>query len=86
MGLPPSHDYNGVLVIVDRFTKYTVYVPITTNITPAELEFKFEHHWVAKRGCPSNLIIYRDTKFTSPYWRDFMEALGVTAMLTTATH
>eukprot|EP00963_Diacronema_lutheri_P004136 scaffold315_cov354-Pavlova_lutheri.AAC.4 len=28
----------------------------------------------------------RDTKFTSAYWRDFMETLGVTAMLTTSYH
>eukprot|EP00963_Diacronema_lutheri_P010956 scaffold1268_cov387-Pavlova_lutheri.AAC.4 len=86
MGLPPSHDYNAVLVIVDRFTKYTVYIPITTSITATKLAFQFERHWVAKRGCPSNLIMDRDTKFTSAYWRDFMEALGVTATLTTAYH
>ena len=52
----------------------------------SELAFQFECHWVAKRGCPCNMIMDRDTKFTSAYWRDLMEALGITAMLTTAYH
>lgn len=86
MGLPVSHQHDAVLVIVDRFTKYTVYAPITTTITAAELAFRFEQNWISKRGCPTNLIMDRDTKFTSAYWRDFMEALGITARLTTAYH
>ena len=86
MGLPSSHQHDAVLVIVDRFTKYTAYVPITTTISATELAFRFEQHWVSKRGCPVNLIMDRDTKFTSVYWRDFMEALGITARLTTAYH
>ena len=52
----------------------------------SELAFHFECHWVAKRGCPCNMIMDRDTKFTSANWRDFMEALGITAMLTTTYH
>eukprot|EP00963_Diacronema_lutheri_P010381 scaffold1042_cov345-Pavlova_lutheri.AAC.10 len=86
MGLPPSHSYDAVLVVADRFTKYTVYISITTSITASELAFQFECHWVAKRGCPSNLIMDQDTKFTSAYLRNLMETLGVTAMLTTAYH
>ena len=53
MGLPPNHSYDAVLVVVDRFTKYTVYLPITTSITAPELAFQFERQLVAKRGCPA---------------------------------
>ena len=37
MGLPLSHLYDAVLVIVDRLTKYTTYIPISTSITATEL-------------------------------------------------
>eukprot|EP00963_Diacronema_lutheri_P004511 scaffold345_cov371-Pavlova_lutheri.AAC.2 len=86
MGLPTSHQHYADMVVVDRFSKYIAYVPITTTITAAELAFQFEQNWISKRGCPTNLIMDPDTKFTSAYWRDFMEALGITTRLTTAYH
>lgn len=81
MGLPISHEYDAILVIVDRLTKYTAYVPITTTITAAEMAFRFEQNWISKRGFPTNLIMDRDTKFTSAYcatsWKHWASPLGL---------
>jgi hypothetical protein len=72
-GLPPSPDSNGrvydaVLVVVDMFSKFTVYLPCTKDIdakTFAELLF---NRYFSLFGGPKNIVSGRGNLFTSEFW------------------
>lgn len=67
--LPPTtQGNNGILVIVDRFSKMAYFVPTTSTTTAAvvgQLVFK---HVVCKHGLPRSIVSDRDSRFTSGLW------------------
>ena len=47
--LPECEGYDNVLVIVDKLTKYTLFIPITTAITERETAELFFQHVISDR-------------------------------------
>ena len=61
--LPESAGYDGILVIVDRFSKMAHYIPINMNIT-AQGVAKISWDWVFKdMGIPQKVISDRGPQF-----------------------
>ena len=86
MELPECEGYNGVLVVVDKLTKYVTFVPIDSTIDAegtAEIIFK---HIIAHYGLPRQIITDRDVRWTSDFWKTACEHLGVRRAFTTAHH
>ncbi len=50
--LPNSAGFNNILVIVDKLTKYAMFIPCETKITELETAKLFFHHIIAKFGLP----------------------------------
>jgi hypothetical protein len=46
--LPLSNGFNNILVIVDKLTKYRIFIPTTTNITEVETTALFFKHVISK--------------------------------------
>ncbi len=71
--LPPSRDpltgtvYNSVLVIVDRYTKVSRYIPCNKTIDALELAQLFTRYWVKDFGIPRDIILDRGSVFTSNF-------------------
>ncbi len=59
--------YDGVLVMVDRLTKYTHFIPYSKTITAPQLGCLVLDRLVRYHGILKVFIIDRDTKFTSNY-------------------
>ena len=68
-GLPPTaRGHDAVLTVVDRFSKFVILIPCTTQITADETARLFFEHVVCQHGMPSKLISDRDVRFTSLFW------------------
>jgi len=50
--LPLSNGFNNILVIVDKLTKYGIFIPTTTNIMEVETAALFFKHIISKFGIP----------------------------------
>lgn len=89
-GLPVSH-YNGrdvdsILVIVDRFTKYSIFLPVMTTINAADLAELFHKEIELRFGAPEGIISDRGPIFTSQFWADLCYLSKIKRRLSTAFH
>jgi len=50
--LPLSNGFNNILVIVDKLTKYTIFIPTTTTIIEVRTTELFFHNIISKFGIP----------------------------------
>ena len=50
--LPASSGFTSILVVVDRFSKQSIFIPATDTITSAELARLFVTHVFSKHGVP----------------------------------
>jgi transposase InsO family protein len=90
--LPPSKDpvegieYDSIMVVVDRHTKYTTMIPFKETYDAVRLGYIFLDRIVRYRGFPKEVTSDRDKLFTSNYWKTLLQESGVKAKLSTAYH
>ena len=89
--LPPSLDTSGrecnsILVIVDRFTKYALYIATSDRLTSDGLATLLCHHIFRMFGVPDGIVSDRGSLFTSHFWASFCWHLATTRRLSTAFH
>ena len=89
-GLPSSQykgqDADAILVIVDRFTKYSLFFPVISTINAAELAELFYTEVELRFGAPEGIISDRGTLFTSQFWADLCYYSKIKRRLSTAFH
>ena len=78
--------YTGIAIIVNRFTKCTIYLPCRKDIDSPELARLFFEHVICKHGVPDHVITDRGTQFTSRFWMRVCSHLSVDHRLSTAFH
>jgi transposase InsO family protein len=87
--LPPSKRFDGeftaVLVILDRFTKMALYVPMN-SITSEAVADVFMERVVSRFGVPDGIVTDRGPQFTSLFWSELCVAMGIKHKLSTAFH
>ncbi len=84
--LPPSKNFNSILVIVCRFSKMAIFIPTSTTIRTKDLADIFLHHVYSKHGLPSDIVSDRGPKFASKFWQTFCSKLKIDRKLSTAYH
>jgi hypothetical protein len=77
-GLPLSHKFSVILVIVDRLTKYGHFLPLAHPYTTATVAQAFLANILKLHGMPSTIILDRDPVFTSSLWRELFRLQGTT--------
>ena len=71
--MPPSINpvttklYNAVLVIVDQFTKYALYIPSTKSLTSSTLAELIFHHILYIYSLPISIVLDHSLIFTSNF-------------------
>jgi hypothetical protein len=84
--LPLSDGFDNIFVIVDKLTKYAIFIPTTTTIGEKETAELFFHHIISKFGIPRQVILDRDTQWQGNFWKEICDRMGMTRSLTTAYH
>ncbi|KAE8674806.1 Bifunctional nuclease 2 [Hibiscus syriacus] len=85
-GLPTSLRKNYILVIVDKFTKYSHFMAFSHPYTAAEVAKLYLDNINKLHGKPKMAISDRDKTFTSLFWRELMKQLGTTTLFSTTYH
>jgi hypothetical protein len=85
-GLPTSSKQNVIFVIVDRFTKYVHFIPLSHPYTASKVAALFLQHVFKLHGLPSSIVSDRDTAFTSLFWEELFRRQGVDLAMSSSYH
>ena len=77
---------DAILVIVDKLTKYTHFVPCTKTVTAEQLGYLVLDRLVRHHSLPLAFITDRDKLFTSAYWQTLVKSMGIKHKLSTVFH
>ena len=83
--LPSSSGFDNILVIVDKLTKYTIFIPTTyclhSEVKTAKLFF---NHVISKFSMPQQVIT--DARWKGGFWKEICKRMGMIRFLTMACH
>jgi hypothetical protein len=89
-GLPPSmkdgREFNSILTVVCRTTKYALFIPTRDDTTAADFAELFFEHVECRFGSPRSIVSDRDSRITSDFWREVCEIKIIKRRLSTAYH
>ena len=85
-GLPLSSNYDSILVVVDRLTKYAIFVECHKTDGVMELATLFLKHVFTKHGAPHDIVSDQGKLFISKFWSSLCHLLDIKANLSTAYH
>jgi transposase InsO family protein len=79
-----KHGYDNVLVVIDRLSKESVFIPCYKTTTAEEMASLFIYHIWRYFGPPDSIISDRGPQFISDFWAEFCRLLGIQLKLLTA--
>ena len=86
VGLPLSRGFDAIMVVIDKFTRYGIFIPTTSDYTAISSANLFVE-WVVRHGwLPIKFITDRDAKFLSKFWQAVMQVLRIRRKPSTAYH
>lgn len=85
-GLPKSERYNCILVVVDKFSKYAHFVPLTHPFTAETVATAFMKNIYKLHGMPRVIVSDRDKIFTSQFWEYLFTKSGTELHMSSAYH
>ena len=86
-GLPTSlREHDTVWVIVDHLTKFAHFLAIRLSNSVEDLGVIYVHEIVRLHGVPVSIILDKDPRFTSIFWKGMQSALGSDLRLSTTFH
>ena len=87
--LPPVDGHNGLIVCVDKFSKFTRLIPVAVGdgqlSAPAVARLFFDNV-VRLFGVPQSILSDRDPRFTGQFWRALWSILGSKCVYSSAFH
>ncbi|MBW0561226.1 hypothetical protein O181_100941 [Austropuccinia psidii MF-1] len=86
--LPPGGDksYNACLVIVDRYSKTPIFLPLHKDDTATDTALLIWNRVISHTDLFKNIISDRDPKFISALWTNLHTLFGTKLSLSTAYH
>jgi len=84
--LPKSEGYETILVVIDRLTKRSHFIPCSKDLDGRQFANLFMKEMVRLHGLPHDIITDRGTLFTSDLWKETTGKLGIEPRLSTAFH
>jgi len=70
-------EYDAILVITDRFTKYIYFLPWKTTATAEDVAYELIRTIIANHGIPNEIILNRNKFFTLKVWTTLLALFGV---------
>jgi transposase InsO family protein len=85
--LPVTKHYkDAILVFIDRLSKMVHFAATHTTVTAKDTARLFRHEVFRLHGMPREIILDRDTRFTSNSWKEVCRLLDIRQGLSTAYH
>jgi hypothetical protein len=84
--LPTSLGFDSILVIVNKLTKYAIFIPTNSTVNEEGTAKLFVEHIISKFGVPRQIISDRDSRWNSTFWKEICKQMEMKRALTTAYH
>jgi transposase InsO family protein len=78
--------YNGVLLVVDRYSKMVKLIPLTKNVTAEKVAQLYLKYVYCNYGLPASIVSDQDTRFDSDFWTVLWRLTGTTLHMGAARH
>lgn len=89
-GLPVSvkngQEFDSVLTVVCRLTKYALFIPTRQDSTAADFAELFFEHVECRFGTPKGIVSDRDSRITAEFWKEVCEICMIKRRMSTAYH
>src|SRR5690349_8716397 len=85
-GLPTLSGFDSILVVVDRLSKMTYFIPTTSTVDSMGTAVLFRDWIFRLHGLPASIVSDRSTTFTSHVSRSLCKMLGIKQKISTAFH
>lgn len=85
-GLPKFAGYNCILVVVDKFSKYSYFLALSHPFTAFHVAQLFLNNIFKLHGLPTAIVSDRDKVFTSHLWQELFKMLGTELRMSSAYH
>ncbi|KAG6506505.1 hypothetical protein ZIOFF_031829 [Zingiber officinale] len=85
-GFPKVDGMSSIMVVVDRFSKYAIFIA-APSACPSDVAAElFYRHVVKFFGLPNDIVSDRDTRFTGRFWTALFNMMGTDLKFSTANH
>lgn len=85
-GLPISHDYSVILVVVDRLSKYAHFAGLKADYSSKVVTEVFLSLVVKLNDFPKSIVSYRNKVFTSQFWQQLFNLSDTSLKMSTTYH
>jgi hypothetical protein len=85
-GLPRSGTANCLMVVVDRFSKFAHFIPLSHSFSAQQDGQAFLDNIYHLHGLPSTIISDRDRIFTNVFWCELFRLAQTTLSMSSAYH
>lgn len=85
-GLPTSERHNCILVVVNKFSKYAYFLPLTHPFTAESVANAFMRNIYKLHSMPKVIISDRDKIFTSLFWEHLFTKSGTALHMSSSYH
>ena len=75
-GLPQFGSFNAILVVVDKFSKFSHFIPLRHPFTAASIAKIFMDQVYRLHGLSRAIVSDRDRIFTNNFWKSLFKAAG----------
>jgi hypothetical protein len=75
-----------ILTVVDRFSKFTHFIPLSHPYSANSVAKAFFDHTVHLHRMPCSITSHRDPVFTSMFWKEIFQLAGVSLRFSSAFH
>ncbi|GBG77065.1 hypothetical protein CBR_g23391 [Chara braunii] len=84
----PKHKtgVDGILTVVDRLTKFAMFLPCRYHAKAPELAEILYAGWIRTKGYPKEIVCGRDTQFMSDFWSALIKRWGSSLKPSSARH
>ena len=83
---PKVEGFGSVLVVVDRFFKYAVFILASSECSAEEAARIFFSNVVKHFGMSEDIVSDRDTRFTCMFWVELFKIWGTKCKFSIANH
>jgi len=85
-GLPLSHGYSVIMVVIDRLSKFAYFIPLPARHNAQMVAEVLTHNVLKFHGIPHSIVSDRDKIFTSTFWQHLFKFQGTTLAMSSSYH
>ena len=85
-GCPKVQGYRSILVVVDRFSKYAVFILAPHECAAKEVGRLFFNDVAKYFGILEDIVSDKDSRFTGKFWVELFKMMGAKFKFSTTNH